>query len=148
MTTPGLLIVPITTPCIDNAFQPVSGATLKINIAGGSTLASLFLDAGLTEPAENPQTSDASGRFFLQSTTLWADASQTYDATLTFPDGETFTFDSLPVLEGGVNLSGLAPIHSPIFTGNPQAPTPALNDNSNSLATTAYVQGQNYAPLA
>lgn len=33
-----------------------------------------------------------------------------------------------------------APKHSPVFTGDPQAPTPAWNDNDKSLATTAFVK--------
>lgn len=33
-----------------------------------------------------------------------------------------------------------APINSPAFTGNPQAPTPTFGDNTTSLATTAFVQ--------
>jgi len=42
-----------------------------------------------------------------------------------------------------------ADIASPIFTGDPKAPTPAVNDNDTSIATTAYVQGQaaSAAPL-
>lgn len=32
-----------------------------------------------------------------------------------------------------------ATIADPVFTGNPQAPTPAVNDNDTSIATTAYV---------
>lgn len=51
----------------------------------------------------------------------------------------------------GVNSSslGFAPINTPVFTGNPQAPTITLADNSTSLATTAYVQGNlaNFQPL-
>lgn len=51
----------------------------------------------------------------------------------------------------GINPSalGYAPINTPVFTGNPQAPTIALADNSTSLATTAYVQGNlaNFQPL-
>jgi hypothetical protein len=35
--------------------------------------------------------------------------------------------------------SSRAPLNSPAFTGNPEAPTPSLGDNSTSLATTAYV---------
>lgn len=37
-------------------------------------------------------------------------------------------------------VAGAAPIDSPFFTGDPQAPTPAAGDNDNSLATTAFVQ--------
>lgn len=40
----------------------------------------------------------------------------------------------------------LAPIASPIFSGNPQAPTPALS-SSNAIVTTAYTSAL-YAPLA
>lgn len=35
-----------------------------------------------------------------------------------------------------------APLASPTFTGTPAAPTPAVNDSTTKLATTAYVQGQ------
>ena len=35
-------------------------------------------------------------------------------------------------------------LNSPVFTGNPQAPTPLTADNSNSLATTAFVKAQGY----
>ena len=40
-----------------------------------------------------------------------------------------------------LNLSSLAPKASPVFTGDPTAPTPAQFDNDVSLATTAFVQG-------
>lgn len=33
-----------------------------------------------------------------------------------------------------------APKHSPVFTGDPQAPTPSWNDNDKSIATTAFVK--------
>jgi Pectate lyase superfamily protein len=33
-----------------------------------------------------------------------------------------------------------APLNSPVFTGNPQAPTPTAGDNDTSIATTAFVQ--------
>jgi hypothetical protein len=35
--------------------------------------------------------------------------------------------------------AGLAQLYSPVFTGNPTAPTPSAGDDSESLATTAYV---------
>lgn len=44
-------------------------------------------------------------------------------------------------------ISTLAPKDSPVFTGNPTAPTPATADNDTSIATTAYVQA-NVTPLA
>lgn len=48
----------------------------------------------------------------------------------------------------GIDLSAYAPLDSPIFTGNPTAPTPAVGDNDNSLATTKFVKDQGYAPIA
>lgn len=45
-------------------------------------------------------------------------------------------------LESGATIpSTVAPRNSPVFTGDPQAPTPALGDNDTSIATTAFVQG-------
>lgn len=41
-----------------------------------------------------------------------------------------------------------APINSPLFTGNPRGPTPAVGDNSTSLSTTAFVSAAISAALA
>ena len=41
-----------------------------------------------------------------------------------------------------------APLASPVFTGDPQAPTPATADNDTSVATTAFVKAQGYAASA
>ena len=43
-----------------------------------------------------------------------------------------------------MTLLGAAPLNSPTFTGTPTAPTPSSGDNSNTLATTAFVQAQSY----
>lgn len=48
----------------------------------------------------------------------------------------------------GGTLSATVNFNSPVLTGNPTAPTPAVGDNSTSIATTAFVKSQNYAPLA
>lgn len=51
-------------------------------------------------------------------------------------------------LDVNVNVSELqsnvlkAPLADPVFTGDPQAPTPATGDNDTSIATTAFVQGE------
>ena len=42
---------------------------------------------------------------------------------------------------------GFAPINNPVFTGDPQAPTPLTADSDTSIATTGFVKAQNYAPL-
>jgi hypothetical protein len=43
-------------------------------------------------------------------------------------------------------ITGAAPLASPIFTGTPTGPSPAWGDNSNSLATTAWVDSQSLDP--
>ena len=58
--------------------------------------------------------------------------------------GSLNVIDSLQ--KNGVNvltsndISGLAPINSPAFTGTPTAPTPTTGDNSAKIATTEFVQ--------
>lgn len=47
-----------------------------------------------------------------------------------------------PTLGQAQTAMGVAPIASPVFTGNPTAPTPPVNDNSQSVATTAFVESQ------
>ena len=51
-----------------------------------------------------------------------------------------------------LDLIAYAPLASPGFSGNPTAPTPAVNDFDSSIATTAFVINQisagGYAPLA
>jgi hypothetical protein len=39
-----------------------------------------------------------------------------------------------------IDISGFAPLASPVFTGDPTAPTPAPGDNDFSIATTAFVE--------
>ena len=47
-----------------------------------------------------------------------------------------------------LNLAAYAPLASPTFTGDPQAPTPATSDNDTSIATTAFVKAQGYLTSA
>ena len=42
-------------------------------------------------------------------------------------------------------VTGAAPLDSPIFINNPQAPTPLLSDDSTTIPTTHYVKGQTWA---
>jgi hypothetical protein len=63
--------------------------------------------------------------------------------------GGTTPAISMPAATGSVNgylasidwntFNGKAPLASPVFTGNPTAPTPAAADNDTSIATTAFV---------
>ena len=62
-------------------------------------------------------------------------------------DGIQFT-DSTFQTTAFPGFTGYAPLASPVFTGNPTAPTPATNDNDTSIATTAFVKAQGYITSA
>jgi hypothetical protein len=55
---------------------------------------------------------------------------------------------SVVLLAADVTGVGGALLASPVFTGDPQAPTPATADNDTSIATTAFVKAQTYATVA
>lgn len=66
-----------------------------------------------------------------------------------YTSGDVVTFCGVQqTCDTGVLLTGLASLDSPAFIGIPTAPTPPTSDNSPSLATTAFVKNQAYAPLA
>src|SRR6478736_743719 len=62
-------------------------------------------------------------------------------------DGVT-PWNSLAYSVQPFNASSYATIASPVFTGDPQAPTPATGDNDTSIATTAFVKAQGYVSAA
>jgi hypothetical protein len=62
-------------------------------------------------------------------------------AAVTIGTGLSFSGGNLTCT---VTTTGLAPLASPVFTGDPQAPTPATADNDTSIATTAFVKAQGY----
>ena len=74
-----------------------------------------------------------------------AAVAKTLDTTLkssnVAPDSKSVG-DAIDGLTNAVNakLDLKAPLASPVFTGDPKAPTPATNDNDTSIATTAFVK--------
>jgi hypothetical protein len=56
-------------------------------------------------------------------------------------NGQLAQWTSSTQIQGiAVSSLGFAPIANPVFTGDPQAPTPAAADNDTSIATTAFVK--------
>lgn len=135
----GRLVLPATDPVFNSSGLLNVGATLIVYDTGTTTPASIFADVALTEPIANPQTSDSAGRFYDQGTQICADITQAYDIVLTLTDGEVFTYTAVYALGAAPSITGYAPIDSPHFTGVPTAPTPAANDSSSKIATTAFV---------
>jgi len=68
--------------------------------------------------------------------------------TLATVNSNVGTFQGLTVNAKGqitaASNQNYAPLASPVFTGDPKAPTPATADNDTSIATTAFVKAQNY----
>ena len=52
---------------------------------------------------------------------------------------ETWSSDKINTEIGNVDLGSYAPLVSPVFTDEPSAPTPPTSDNSERIATTAFV---------
>jgi hypothetical protein len=114
------------------------------NIANGTITAdklatSLALSGNPTAPT--PDTSDNSINIATtafvknQSYLTESSASSTY---------LTQTSASSTYLTQSSASSTYAPLASPVFTGNPTAPTPDTSDNDTTVATTAFVKNQNY----
>ncbi len=57
----------------------------------------------------------------------------------------TFTLSANLQSWSGISPATKADLASPVFTGDPRAPTPATADNDTSIATTAFVKNQGYA---
>ncbi|MGH9528875.1 MAG: hypothetical protein ACRD2S_03045 [Terriglobales bacterium] len=109
-------------------------------ITGAAPLASPALTGSPTAPT--PATSDNSTKI---ATTAWVN-NQGFGSgsggSVTSVFGRSGTVTAGTGDYAVAQITGAAPIASPIFTGTPSAPTPAASDNSTKLATTAYVQSQ------
>lgn len=95
--TAGRLILPIAEPILNADGVPQVGALLTVYENNTTTPASIYTDEGLGTPLANPQTSDEAGRFYDQSTEIWADGSVAYSVKLEWPDtdGTVYTFDDI-----------------------------------------------------
>jgi hypothetical protein len=119
---------------------PLAGGLLFTYSSGTTTKTNTYQNVQSSggAPNTNPIVLDSNGECvcFLDSTIQ-------YTFTLS-PPGDTdppsnplYSVDNVGY--GGM-LQSLAPITSPVFLGQPQAPTPPLGDNSASIATTQFVQ--------
>ncbi len=148
-TTP----VPSTTTVVNNlttggttdALSAQQGVVLQGEIdgifAGPSTLAGVTLTGDPQAPTPNAGDSDTS-----IATTAFV--TTTVNAAITAAGGvavdnvltSTSTVNALSANMGNTLQIAKAPLASPVFTGDPQAPTPAVGDNDTSIATTAFIQ--------
>jgi hypothetical protein len=74
-------------------------------------------------------------------------ASPTNGQTYTAPNGVIWAWDGTKWVNGTQVGTAYAPVNSPVFTGDPQAPNPPAGDADTSVATTSFVQAA-VAPYA
>jgi hypothetical protein len=129
-------------PVTGQTFEPAGGTTYtwdgtmwRVNIAsdgsggGGGGGGTPAWDDITGKPATFPPTVPIA----------WADVSgkpATYPPTLPITEGDVTNLTT--------DLAAKAPLASPVFVGDPKAPTPATGDSDTSIATTAFVKAQAY----
>jgi len=115
----------------------ISDAPNDGNIYGRQSLA--WVNLGLSyQPLDGDLTALAA--LGGTNTIYYRSAANTWTA-VTVGTGLSFSGGTLA---NTVSTAGFAPINNPVFTGDPQAPTPATADNDTSIATTAFVKAQGY----
>jgi hypothetical protein len=145
----GRLIIPLSEPILFASGLVAPNSTMTVFLTGTDTAATLYADEAMTTEITNPQVSNAAGRFYNQSTTIWADDSVGYDVVLNLTDGEVFGFTDVFLLGSQTAGGNFMPISGGTFTGPVFGLTPAANDDSTLIPNTAWVQGElaAYAPL-
>jgi microcystin-dependent protein len=118
-----------------------SSVNNKVNKAGDTM-------AGPLQLAGAPRTDlEAANKKYVDETVATGGSTPRADQIITVPSGNLQTGNvQLQLYELDLEK---APLASAQLTGNPRAPTPPVNDNSISIATTAFVAGQasTIAPL-
>jgi hypothetical protein len=146
----GRLVLGAADPAINADGTLAVGATLTVYETGTTTLATIYAESGLTTTISNPQTANAAGQFYEQSTTIWADATVGYDVVLTYPDGTSNSYEDVFLLGSAGGSGAYMPISGGTFTGPVYGLTPAANDDSTEIPNTSWVDGEleTYALLA
>jgi len=145
-----------------NTSSPPGGGQIRLNSAS-QTLATRIYISGTSAPGVDAYQLLATflsvgGRIYLQTkgdstkwiklqinsislNTTWIDCAISY---FSGPGGLPNGQRTIMYVSQAQDLSFYAPLASPTFTGDPQAPTPATGDNDTSIATTAFVKAQGY----
>lgn len=103
-----------------------------------------YVDAAVTPKADKSYVDSQDAAL---ASAIGAKPSQSYvDSADALKADKTYVDTQDAALQTAINAK--APLADPVFTGNAQAPTPAVGDNDNSIATTKFVKDQAYAPAS
>jgi hypothetical protein len=143
------LHIPVTDPAPSNTVSTLSGGDMYVS--GWTTTAGIS-DA----PADGSLYGRKDLAWIVVPPSDWASIPgkpATFPPTLPIPQsGVTSLVSDQAAQDSAIALK--APLVSPVFTGDPKAPTPTAGDNDTSIATTAFVTNAvgavsgGFAPLA
>jgi len=125
------------------SFNTRTGAVLlsllDVTSVGGAPLASPTFTGSPSAPTPSPGDNDTS----IATTAFVVSTIASSIAALPAASVTSFNGRTGAVTLAGIDVTGAggALLASPVFTGDPRAPTPLLGDNDTSIATTAFVQG-------
>jgi hypothetical protein len=129
-------------------YRSAAGTWSPVEIGANVTFDSGVLSAagGATGSGGIPE-APSTGTYFARRNATWAAEPIQADAP---SDGVNYVRFNATWSSITTALAAYAPLASPIFSGNPTAPTPVAGNNTTSIATTAFVGTAlgSYAPLA
>lgn len=159
-TTPQYTLASVNSRIATKVYATISGGgsapTIALYVGGTSDSRTNLPATAIDISLYVPYTGATSDFITAQNINLSAETASTiasFDASKNVKSLALATYPSLTELSyvKGVTsaiqtqLGLLAPLASPTFTGNPTAPTPAVNDNDTSIATTAFVTAADIA---
>lgn len=115
---------------------PLSGGLMS----GPLTLAANASQALQAVPLQQVQSIAAGYVPLTGGVTVTGPLTLTGGASLTLRGNAAAPLEATPLQQVQSIFAGYAPLANPVFTGDPQAPTPATTDNDTSIATTAFVK--------
>jgi outer membrane protein assembly factor BamB len=122
----------------------ITGITAGTGLTGGGTVGNVTISLITPVSIANGGTGGSSAAAALTALGALPIAGGAMSGLLTLSGPPTANLHAASKAYVDGLLTGFAPLASPVFTGNPTAPTPGAGDASSSIATTSFVKTQGY----